>query len=228
MVGGDTYKAYSLYKGGGRASEVIAGTFLERFIGLAALLTILPLILLQTDIRERFSFVGWIISAIVLVFLALVIIVANPRIRFKKLADDNRKDRRLLQRGLDLLKRIHSDVQRIMGHNRAVLISYVISLLFYLVTVCTTWLAAKSLGVSIDYTFLLATVPAVLLAAFVPISLNGLGVTEAGYVLFFQMYGVSAESALGVALLLRLRLILTAILGGVLFMRSNRFQRSSQ
>jgi uncharacterized protein (TIRG00374 family) len=228
MVGGDTYKAYALYKGGGRASEVIAGTFLERFIGLAALLTILPLILLQTEVREEFSVLGWIIAAVVLAYVVLVIILANPRIRFKKVEYDILKTRGLLQRIVDLLSRIHSDVQSILGHNRALLISFTISLLFYLVTVCTTWLAAKSLGLSVDYLFLLATVPAVLLAAFIPISLNGLGITEAGYILVFQIYGVSAESALGVALLLRLRLILTAILGGILFMRTSRNQRSHQ
>lgn len=71
---------------------------------------------------------------------------------------------------------------------------------------------------SIDILYLLAIVPVVLLAAFVPISLNGLGITEAGYVIFFQLIGIPLEDALGIALLLRIRLVITALLGGLIFL----------
>jgi len=64
---------------------------------------------------------------------------------------------------------------------------------------------------------LIAAIAAIALA--LPISINGIGVTEGTYVYLFTLYGVSAEKALSLALLCRLYMILFAVIGGLVYLR---------
>ena len=77
----------------------------------------------------------------------------------------------------------------------------------------------RSVGAEVEFYYLLAVLPLVWLAGMIPISLNGLGITEAGYAIFLQLVGVTPEDALTVALLVRFRLLITALLGGLVFLR---------
>ena len=58
-----------------------------------------------------------------------------------------------------------------------------------------------------------------LVAGMLPVSLNGLGITEAGFALFLQLAGVPIAEAVGVGVLLRARLLVTGDVGGLLFLR---------
>ncbi len=93
------------------------------------------------------------------------------------------------------------------------------------------------------YTLLLAFAEPVSFAAFtafyaiataidvIPISLNGLGVREGVYVFFLGLIGVPRTTALGVALLVRLIVLIQAVMGGIAFiwrnLRSDRLAKRS-
>jgi uncharacterized membrane protein YbhN (UPF0104 family) len=96
--------------------------------------------------------------------------------------------------------------------------AYLISIGFYLVTCVTAWAAVSSTGAQVDFGYVLSIVPFILLAALIPISVNGLGITESGYVLFLHSASMSMLDAVTIALLIRARVLFTAILGGLTFL----------
>ena len=101
---------------------------------------------------------------------------------------------------------------------RAIAGSYVISLLFYVVAAATVWMAGQAVGAPLPMSFLVSIMPLVLFLGLIPISVNGLGLLETGYVVFLGLGGASNEAALSIALLLRMRILLTAVIGGVSFL----------
>ncbi len=97
------------------------------------------------------------------------------------------------------------------------------------------WQSVITLALSLAsvYTLLLAFNDPIPFAAFasffaiatavdvIPISLNGLGVREGTYVFFLGQIGVARPVALGVALLVRLLVLIQAALGGIAFLWRN-------
>jgi uncharacterized protein (TIRG00374 family) len=216
MVGGDAVRAYALGKDTQDISTVTAATFMERLIGLAALVSLVPLVLLSATVTERFPIV-WIIAPACLLGFAIVSAMLLSS-RFDPLWRQLRSIRKL-QRLLEFLTRTRKAVYRAAKSIRTLLTTYLLSLLFYAGAAASVWAAAMSLGAEVSMGYLIATVPLVLVAGMLPVSLNGLGITEAGFALFLQLAGVPLVDAVGVGLLLRARLLVTGLFGGILFLR---------
>jgi uncharacterized protein (TIRG00374 family) len=214
MVGGDVVKAYQLSREAGDAPSVVAATFMERFVGLAALISLLPLVFFQDLVYDAFPAFGLLVCLVILGYLAsLLLIFFNVASR---LPGTNSKFHHAKKLSVALQK-TRTQV-RFFRHCGAVLsVSYLISLLFYFLIVVGSWAAVRSTGAEVAYSYLLAVVPAVLLAALLPVSINGLGITETGYVIFLRLAGVSTVDAVTMALLLRFRVLFTAGLGGLIF-----------
>ena len=216
MVGGDIYKTYTLTRETGDAASVLAATFLERFLGLTALVSLLPLIMLHDAINTAVPMLNLILIGILASYIFLLALIVSPVFDYFGSPPPRLK---IIHNAWRFASSTHSILQRFKGFGGTLLWSYGISLIFYLFVAGTILTAAMSLGVQIDFLYLLAITPIILLAASAPISLNGLGVAEAGYVVFFQLIGISAEDAFGIALILRMRLLVTALLGGLIFLR---------
>ena len=223
MVGGDVVKSYALYREAGNASSVLAATFLERLMGLTALISILPLSFLQPSLREAIPMLGLIVCTVIGSYVVVLIFVFSPALDFTRQFTPRSS---IAARIWGFLWKTHNTVRQFRKLQPQLLASYAISVAFYFVTVSSTWFAALGVGISIDFLYLAAVVPMILLAAFIPVSLNGLGVTETGYVIFFRLAGIPAEDALAIALILRTRLLITAFIGGVIFLAYKSRRRS--
>jgi uncharacterized membrane protein YbhN (UPF0104 family) len=90
---------------------------------------------------------------------------------------------------------------------------------YQLVLVMAALLAAKAvgMGVGVGPTALLAFFPAVLIAQVLPVSISGLGVREASFILFLQPLGVPDEQAIALGLLLYLLNVAVSLLGAPAF-----------
>jgi uncharacterized protein (TIRG00374 family) len=215
MVGGDVVKAYQLSRETGEAPSVIAATFMERFVGLAALVSLLPLVLLQREVLDKFPAFGLAILLVILGFtISLFLIFSNVANRLPG-----------ANSSLPIIRQLSTTIQKARTQVRffkrdgpILTLSYFISILFYLVTAAASWAATKSTGADVDFTYLLSVVPVILLTALIPVSINGLGITETGYVIFLRLAGVSMLDAVTMALLLRIRVLFTAILGALIFL----------
>ena len=216
MVGGDAVRAYALGKDTQDVSSVTAATFMERLVGLAALVSLVPLILLSSIVTERFPGL-WLLAPACLVGFAIASFMLLSS-RFDPLWRRLRKIQKLA-RLLEFLARTRKAVFRAAQSIRILIATYLLSLIFYVGAAGAVWAAAMSLGADVSMGYLMATVPLVLVAGMLPVSLNGLGITEAGFALFLQMAGVPIVDAVGVGLLLRARLLVTGLFGGLLFLR---------
>lgn len=216
MMGGDAAKGYVLYREVKKAKEIIASTFMDRFVGLAALVTLLPLMLLIDVISTTIPLIHYIVGGIICGYLCLLALAFFPIFDWLKIRTFKNK---WLSIGIDFIKDTHQKVRLFKNHKICLLSTYIISLIFYIFTIATPWLVAKSLSLDIHYLYFAAFVPIVMLVAMIPVSLNGLGVAEAGYTLFLQLAGLPLEQAIAIALILRARLVLTGLIGGVIFIR---------
>ena len=215
MVGGDVVKAYQLGRETGNAPSVVAATFMERFVGLAALVSLLPLVFFQDIVYATFPAFGLFVCFVMLGYLAsLVLIFSNVGTRLPGI-----NSRFHIARRLSIaVQKTRTQVHFFRHCGTVLFFSYFISVVFYFLTAAGSWAAVRSTGAEVDYSYLLAVVPTVLLAALLPVSINGLGITEAGYVIFLRLAGVPTVDAITMALLLRFRVLFTAVLGGLIFM----------
>jgi uncharacterized protein (TIRG00374 family) len=215
MVGGDALRVLWLRREQREGSAVLAATFMERHVGLAGLVSLLPLAALHPQIAGAYPVVRWLVLAVGAGYVAGTWLLfsrpgAGRSFTGVRLAP--------LRKALSALARAHEHVRSFRRAGAALAWGYVLSLLFYLLAPATVWVAGRAVGAAIDPYFLVSVMPLVLLVGLLPISVNGLGLLEASYVVFLGLAGVPQEASLAIALLLRLRIVLTAAIGGLSLM----------
>jgi uncharacterized protein (TIRG00374 family) len=215
VYGGDFYRILKL--AGERdndLSSVTAATFAERLIGMAGLITFVCLILFYQrvhDVLPSITVLAFFVSAGYLVVCILVF----QRKPIKAVYDLDRY--RPVRYIADFLRNSHSKLVLLRIEKKPLIISYLLSILFYFLAVLTRYSAAKSLGIYIEFKTVMIVVTLVLLVGLLPVTINGLGLNEASYVFFFSLFGMDVSVAFSIALLLRSRILLTGILGGLIF-----------
>ena len=103
-----------------------------------------------------------------------------------------------------------------------------LSVLYHVLTILNTYAAVWALGLRVDFLDLAVVVPVVLMVSAVPVSLNALGIMEGAFVYFLGLAGLNSAEALSIALVLRAKNVLLALLGGLLFLRWNHRARAPQ
>jgi len=112
-----------------------------------------------------------------------------------------------------------------LRNGRGMLIVTVLSLVVQIVGVVLAWLVGEGLGLDVPPLYYGVLVPLVALLTLLPISLNGMGLREAGTVLLLAPLGVNSASAVTLSLLIFAVYTVASLVGGLfyLFDRSPRF-----
>jgi uncharacterized protein (TIRG00374 family) len=217
-VGGDFVRAALTRRHAG-AGPVAASIIVERLTGLAVLLAIVLIVMLA---RPDLVAAGPLRTAVPLalgtgaaVLLLPVLLLARrraPRATVPGRSWPGRVRALLATFGGAL-----TDYARRGG---ALLVACAVSLAFYALIVLFQYAVVRALGLRVGLGDVAAVAPLVTLAAALPVSPNGLGVSEGVFVLLYARVGLSPEEALAAALLRRLILTLTAAAGGVLWLAS--------
>ena len=100
-----------------------------------------------------------------------------------------------------------------------------ILLLSFLFQVGMAWindLLFRSFGIDVSFLHLLVIITLISVITMIPVSLNGLGVREARYVLFFQSIGVPDGIALSVSLLFFFLVTISSLIGGIFWLMERR------
>lgn len=100
-----------------------------------------------------------------------------------------------------------------------------ILLLSFLFQVGMAWindLLFRSFGIEVSFLHLLVIITLISVITMIPVSLNGLGVREASYVLFFQSIGVPEGIALSVSLLFFILVTISSLIGGLFWLMERR------
>ena len=103
-----------------------------------------------------------------------------------------------------------------------------ILLLSFLFQVGMAWindLLFKSFGIDVPFLHLLVIITIISVITMIPVSLNGLGVREVGYVFFFQSIGVPDGVALSVSLLFFFLVTISSLIGGIFWLMERKVSK---
>ena len=134
--------------------------------------------------------------------------------------------------GLPLLSRLPKSVKtfskgiqsfnesvRIYGkHGSVVFWTFILTVIFFLVNILAMHVYALSANVEVGLLQLGFIVPAVFLIVMVPISINGIGLQEGAFFIYLESIGVDPASAVFVAVLPRIGMLIFSLVGGLLYM----------
>lgn len=218
-VGGDIVRLTVMRKTQ-RLASVAASIFIERLTGF---ITLLGLAFLAFLIRPQyFHLIDK--GAIVWFFLAGLIAIIILTLYFGK-AITNKLASCLPERML-LLKNILNKIEKLLlsislyrEKKYAIMITFVISLIFYALLVLFQYLTFASLGIDIPFKEVILIAPIIPLISLLPISLNGIGIAEGAFVVLYTQVGITPEVALAAALLRRILILLFSLFGGIFILQ---------
>ncbi len=101
---------------------------------------------------------------------------------------------------------------------RALAAAALLSLVVHLIQTWMHVVMGRALGLDLPFTFCLIVYPLVGTFAAIPVSLNGLGLREGGYIYLLAVIGIGTETAIAFGLLLFLIVALDSLIGGLLFL----------
>ena len=216
IVGGDAVKALLLARATGATARATMSVFMERNVGLCALLIVAiaaaelapPVELFGMSLRH----LTWVLAA---GYTAANVVLMSPFVY--RMADHVIAATPLSR----LRHRADSLYQAIVPYRSAplrMLAGVGLSFIFQGVVIAVVFLNAQALALDVPLAAVAVFVPLVSLAGMVPVSVNGLGVREALYILLFGRIGVPVESAVSLALLYLAVTFLASLPGGVAYL----------
>jgi uncharacterized membrane protein YbhN (UPF0104 family) len=101
-------------------------------------------------------------------------------------------------------------------------VSYIslISMVFHLLQICLHQIMAAGFGIQIPWAVLLVTIPVINILSSLPISWNGLGVRENGYLFFLAPQFVSREHAIAFGAMWLLAMAISSAIGALVLVLS--------
>jgi glycosyltransferase 2 family protein len=214
VVGGDVVKFYYAGRPSKRYAESFAATFLDRDAGMFAMMIIACVAVLIHPVtvpRIPISLIVWGTTACFVVANFLIFTPSLHRI-VTRILRQTRLARIAVK--LDAL----SDAFQIMGRHWSVLvISLIISLVNQVLVILIAWIMAIGLRIDVSVLYFLLFVPVITLISMIPISLNGMGLREYGFVSLFGAIGLPAATCMALGLLSSAVLILSSLPGGILY-----------
>jgi len=224
-IGGDAVRVYYLHKEAKRLSHATASVFLDRDLGMGALLLIATLVA---------AFAGTSINGVALapifVLISIAFIAANLAIFYRPTYN-------LLHRLMSKTKMesvdhkvesLFSSVNAYRGQSKLMLAAFVISMIIQIGGVGSNMLIADAIGMQtkngwIDF---LVFIPAISLISMNPLSVAGTGWREYSYKIFFASVAlaeanVAVAQAATLGLLWLAVMIITSLPGGIIYILKN-------
>lgn len=205
-VGADVIRAVNTSRIGLDSKKVAASIIIERMVGFisALLLSLLSLVLLSkiVSLDDQFQAFSWLSFAI-LITTIIAFAASFSQNAFNFLYGYllyRFKDAMIVER----LKKFHSTYLSYRDGKRNLAIFFALTLSEQLMPIITVWLIARGLGIEVGLLFLAGTVPLAVLISRIPISIDGLGVFEATFILLMALVGVSPVGAAAISVVGRI------------------------
>jgi glycosyltransferase 2 family protein len=215
-VGGDVVRVLVL-RPWARVETLASSVLIERLTGVAALALISATCLgIRAVEPTKLNIALWLLVAAIIGGLALVFAAGSRLIR---------GGAALMARLPSLFRKVSAKVDRFgeavavfRGTPGELVIAGLWSLVFYGILVLFQFMLLRAVGSTITLADTALVAPLVPLVSLLPITANGLGLTEGAIVLFYTQMGVPPEQAFAAALLRRLVTIGTSLPGGLFWM----------
>jgi uncharacterized membrane protein YbhN (UPF0104 family) len=212
-VGGDVSRVYYLARDGEKISQERRGgstmhaavsVLMDRALGMAVLVWLGAIGLV--------IFPGYAVPSLVrsLTFaLAIGFVVGGLLVPVLR--------RVLPQDGHPLVVKLRVALRSYWAHWRTIPAAVVISLGVHLIQAWIHLILGRAIHIEIPFSYCIIVYPLVGTFSALPVSLNGLGLREGGYLLLLQVIGVNSEKAVAFGLLLFLTAAIDSLIGGLVF-----------
>ncbi len=213
-VGGDAVRAYSLSRDRVSGPEAVASVFMDRMLGVASLLVLgVAGVVTARDLAANAAVVAALVVtaaacavALAMVFSERIGAAVGATARLVPAAVVQRMAEGLIS-GVQRYRRFHGQLVSVLAASVAVQVLRVLQAYFL----------GRAVGIAADLAVYFAFVPLILLIMLLPITVNGLGTSQAAFVWFFARSGVAAPAAFALSVLFVGLGIVGNLPGGVLY-----------
>lgn len=212
-IGGDAYRAYDSYKTGQSRSGALAVIFLDRFLGLLALMIFALLAILPaSELTGNIPLLRWWVLLGTLGMITAVWFIFMPPLWLQNFPA------RL--RGLPLGGKAAGLLEALLifrGKQPVLAKALFYSLLLQANVVLHYYLISQALQLPIPLASFFLIIPLATVITMLPISVNGIGVRENVYIFFFAAFSVLRPEAVAFAWIAYGMVVLQGVLGGILY-----------
>jgi glycosyltransferase 2 family protein len=120
--------------------------------------------------------------------------------------------------GNSIFVKLRLALRSYQSHRSAIVMGVLLSLVVHLIQAWMHVVMGRALNLVIPFSFSLIVYPLVGTFAAIPISLNGIGLREGGYVLLLGLIGITTENGIAFGLLLFMIVALDSLIGGLVFL----------
>lgn len=188
IVGGDAVKAYYLYRETGTPGISMASVFMDRYIGFISIIFIALISLPFGFAYIKGTGLEYLFPGIILIF------IAGSFVFFKARIGERLRLLREFYSFFDAYRDFTNTVDTLL---KALLLSVIIQLM----NMGAVYIISQSMGIEVPFLSILLFIPFIVTVSMIPLSISGLGVREATFVILFGKVGVKPEAAITLSLL---------------------------
>jgi uncharacterized protein (TIRG00374 family) len=216
-VGGDAVRAYGLSKEGVGGVDAVASVLMDRLLGVISILGvgIAGAVLARNLIDIRALFPAF--AVLTIACAAALAVVFSPRA-----AAGVAGLLALLPRGRETGARLVTAIQRYSTLHLPMANVLLCSLAVQVLRVLQTYCLGLALGLAVPLGVYFALVPIILLIVLMPITINGIGTTQAGFVWLFGRASVASAPAFALSVLFLGIAIVGNLPGAVLYLQRSK------
>jgi len=216
-VGGDIVKGYYISRKIKSKTTSYTAVFIDRAIGLFsfALIASITLVIMRGQIEHKFIF--WVIALLLVCYVILIFLLPNKKI-VKRIGTYLGIARLLRRLKLEhAVKKVYNAVNIYKNHKGKILQAFALSLAAQFMAFFSVYLLSVSLSAHLPFGKVLLVMPVIFILCMLPITLNGLGLREAGFKFFFSP-NIGEAAALSLSLLYLGTFLLTSLIGGIIYL----------
>jgi glycosyltransferase 2 family protein len=222
-VGGDAVRAYGLSREGVSGVHAVASVLMDRLLGVVSILLVgVAGAMLARELID----VRLLLPALAL--LALLCLAAVAVVFSSTAADLINSALQRLPSGSQLGSRLVEAIQRYKHHRADLLNVLLCSIGVQVLRVLQTYSLGLALGLTVPLGVYFALVPIILLIVLMPITINGIGTTQAGFVWLFGRAGVPGAPAFALSVLFLAIAIVGNLPGGLLYLFGGSQRRGAE
>ncbi|MFC1698942.1 YbhN family protein [Candidatus Omnitrophota bacterium] len=216
-VGGDLIKGYYISKRAKTKSAAYASIFIDRLIGMSSLALIAAFALIVSRKQVGHGLIFWAVGLLCGLCLLFALLLSNRGLTKKAFGMLGLL--RLLQ-ALKLdqgLRRVYGYVNIYVGHKKKLLRAFVLSAIAQFVSFTSVYLLSVSLATEMPFIKIILFMPLIAVLCMLPITMNGLGLREWGFV-FFLSPQIGPAAAFSMSILYLATFLVLSIIGGVVYL----------
>lgn len=212
-VGGDVIVTYELSSVSKKVPESIVSVFMNRFTGL---LVLLPASFFSLIYMHSLNYIIFKLALILLLIASIIVFI---------LMYDNRSllilERYItfsfVQTGVRKFHKIQNALTLYRHKKMDIVLSLILSVIFFFLMIINIYLGCLSFNFTPHILGILVILPFIQIISMLPISFGGIGLQEWTYIVTFPLIGLNVSLGVAVSLLLRLKSIISGIIGGLLY-----------